>query len=60
MVLRNPIVHENLQKYIFAAKVTISAVKVMEDYFNIKINLNEFGYLMLYFNVALRNLNKKK
>ncbi|GGP07469.1 BglG family transcription antiterminator [Oceanobacillus neutriphilus] len=59
MVLRNPIVHENLQKYIFAAKVTISAVKVMEDYFNIKINLNEFGYLMLYFNVALRNLNKK-
>ncbi|PAV28382.1 hypothetical protein CIL05_17265 [Virgibacillus profundi] len=60
MVLRNPVVHENLQKYLFATKVTISATKVIEDYYDIKINLDEFGYLVLYFNVALRNLRKKK
>ncbi|TQS74251.1 PRD domain-containing protein [Ornithinibacillus gellani] len=60
MVLRNPVVHENLQKYLFATKVAISATKVIEDHYDIKINLDEFGYLVLYFNVALRNLRKKE
>ncbi|MEH7385800.1 BglG family transcription antiterminator [Bacillus sp. JJ1521] len=60
MVLRNPVVHENLQKYLFATKVTISAAKIIEDYYDIKINLDEFGYLVLYFNVALRNIKKKQ
>ncbi|MFB1050034.1 transcription antiterminator [Paraliobacillus sp. JSM ZJ581] len=60
IVLRNPVVHENLQKYLFATKVTISAVKVIEDHYQIEISLEEFGYLALYFNVALRNLRKEK
>ncbi|WP_182199757.1 BglG family transcription antiterminator [Paraliobacillus salinarum] len=60
IVLRNPVVHENLQKYLFATKVTVSAVKVIEDYYHINISLDEFGYLVLYFNVALRNLRKRR
>ncbi|WP_342508615.1 BglG family transcription antiterminator [Sporosarcina sp. FSL K6-2383] len=60
MVIRNPVVHENLQKYIFATKVTISATEIIQNHYDVQINLDEFGYLVLYFNVALRNLQKNK
>ncbi|MFM1654964.1 BglG family transcription antiterminator [Brevibacillus sp. B_LB10_24] len=60
MVIRNPVVHENLQKYIFATKVTISAAAVIQDHYGVTISLDEFGYLLLYFNLALMNLQKKK
>lgn len=60
MVIRNPVVHENLQKYIFATKVTISATEIIQNHYEIQISLEEFGYLVLYFNVALRNLQKNK
>jgi transcriptional antiterminator len=60
MVIRNPVVHENLRKYLFATKVTISATEIIQNTYDVKISLEEFGYLLLYFNVALRNLEKKK
>lgn len=58
MVIRNPVVHENLQKYLFATKVTISATEIIQNEYDVQISLEEFGYLLLYFNVALRNLQK--
>lgn len=60
MVVRNPIIHENLREYLYATKVTISAVAILENHYNVKIGLDEFGYLVFYFNMALFNVLKKK
>ena len=60
LIARNPIVHESIKKYLYATKVTISAVYVIESYYNVKIPLDEFGYLLFYFNMALLNIKKKK
>lgn len=54
LTIRNPLIHRNLREFLFAAKVTISAVAVIEaNYPDITINLDEFGYLLLYFQGAL-------
>lgn len=60
MVIRNPLVHDNLRRYLFATKVTHSAVAVIEQMYNIAIDINEFGYLLLYFNMAIMSLEHKK
>jgi len=60
LIVRNPIIHENLRKYIYAMKVTVSAVAVIESYYQVKIPLDEFGYLLFYFNMALLNLKKSR
>jgi transcriptional antiterminator len=60
LIVRNPIIHENLRKYLYATKVTISAVAIIESYYKVKIPLDEFGYLLFYFNMALLNLKKSR
>lgn len=60
LIVRNPVIHENLRKYLYATKVTVSAVYVIENYYKVSIPLDEFGYLLFYFNMALFNLKKKK
>lgn len=60
LIVRNPIIHENLRKYIYAMKVTVSAVAVIESHYKVKIPLDEFGYLLFYFNMALLNLKKSR
>ncbi|SKC89407.1 BglG family transcription antiterminator [Maledivibacter halophilus] len=60
LIVRNPVIHENLRKYLYATKVTVSAVDVIENYYKVSIPLDEFGYLLFYFNMALFNLKKKK
>lgn len=60
LVVRNPIIHENIREYLYATKVTISAVSILEKYYKVKIGLDEFGYLVFYFNMALFNIRKKK
>lgn len=60
LIVRNPVIHENLRKYLYATKVTVSAVYVIEKYYKVSIPLDEFGYLVFYFNMALFNVKKKK
>lgn len=60
LVVRNPIIHENLRKYLYATKVTISAAAILESHYNVNIGLDEFGYLVFYFNMALSNIKKEK
>ncbi|MBO1265407.1 PRD domain-containing protein [Proteiniclasticum sp. SCR006] len=60
LTARNPMVHESLKKYLYATKVTISAVSVIEEHYSVKIPLDEFGYLLFYFNMALLNLKKER
>lgn len=60
LIVRNPVIHENLRTYLYATKVTVSAVHVIENHYKVSIPLDEFGYLLFYFNMALFNLKKKK
>lgn len=60
MIIRNPLVHDNLRRYLFATKVTHSAVAVIEQMYDVIVDINEFGYLLLYFNMSIMKLEHKK
>ncbi len=60
MVMRNPFVHDNIRRYLFATKVTHSAVEIIEQFYDIEVDENEFGYLLLYFNLSILKQEKKK
>lgn len=52
LTLRNPLLLENNRRYPFAVELTLEAVDVIEQTLQIEIDHNEFGYLVLYFNLA--------
>ena len=60
MIMRNPLVHDNLRRYLFATKVTHSAVNIIESIYKIEVDINEIGYLVLYFNLAICRFDSKK
>lgn len=60
MIIRNPLVYENLRRYLFATKVTHSAVAVIEQMYEVQVDINEFGYLLLYFNMAIIKFEHQK
>lgn len=60
MVIRNPLAHDNLRRYLFATKITYTACMIIENSYDVKIDINEFGYLVLYFNLALCKIENKK
>lgn len=53
MTIRNPLTRDNKRRYLFACKITHSACAVIEQIYNVKVDDNEFGYLLLYFNLAI-------
>lgn len=60
LVIRNPFLQENMRKYLFALKITESAVGIIEIAYQVKIPLDEFGYLMFYFQTALNKLKRRR
>ena len=60
MTIRNTSVIDNKRRYLFATKVTHSACAVIEQYYNVRVDLNEFGYLLLYFNLAITKFEVNK
>ncbi|MFV0255420.1 MAG: BglG family transcription antiterminator [Erysipelotrichaceae bacterium] len=60
MIIRNPLAHENIRRYLFATKITHSAVEIIEHNFDVKVDINEFGYLVLYFNFQINKLKEKQ
>lgn len=60
MVIRNPLVYDNLRRYLFATKVTHSAVAVIEQMYDVEVDIDEFGYLLLYFNMAIIKYEHRK
>ena len=60
MTIRNKTVIDNKRRYLFATKVTHSACAVIEQYYNVQIDLNEFGFLLLYFNLAITKFEVNK
>lgn len=53
MTIRNPLVEENKRRYLFATKVTHSACAIIERFYHVTMCKDEFGYLLLYFNLAI-------
>lgn len=60
MIIRNPLVYDNLRRYLFATKVTHSAVAVIEQMYHVKVDIDEFGYLLLYFNMVIIKFEHRK
>ncbi|RJV77676.1 transcription antiterminator [Eubacterium sp. AF19-17] len=59
LTLRNPLLLENNRRYQFAVELTLEAVDVIEEELQIEIDHNEFGYLVLYFNLALNRYQSR-
>ena len=60
MCMRNTLVYDNLRRYQFATKVSVCAVKIIEYIYQIKVNIMELGYLVLYFNYAIHKIESRK
>ena len=60
MIMRNPMRHDVLQNYLLATMITLEAAQWIEEYFDVRMDDNEFGYLVLYFNVALNDGNPRR
>jgi len=60
LVIRNPLLQDNMRKYLFALKITESAVYILENNYDVTIPLDEFGYLMLYFQNALNRIKENR
>ncbi|MEF3840541.1 BglG family transcription antiterminator [Enterococcus faecalis] len=62
LVIRNPSVFHFFREYLFAAKITITAIKIIEKKLTKKkIPIDEYGFYILYFQAMLsRHITKKK
>lgn len=61
MTLRNIQSYEYFRKYILAFLMTKEVYKVIDKRYSLKIDVNEYSFLVLYFNLAIeRELKKKK
>lgn len=59
LTLRNPLLLENNRRYQFAVEIALEAADVIEERLHIEIDNNEFGYLVLYFNLALNRYQSR-
>lgn len=57
--MRNPLCVETIRRYQFAVEICLEVVDEIEKEFDIKIDKNEFAYLVLYFNLALSKAKQK-
>ena len=60
MIIRNPLVKDNMRRYLFATKMTHSACEVISQIYGMDVDINEFGYLLLYFNLAVTRFEVTK
>ena len=58
MVMRNSQKYEILSKYFCSVHVTLFIAKIIEERFSVRMNQNEFAYLVLYTNL-LFNFNEE-
>ena len=47
LIVRHPLLFENLRRYLFATKVAHSASGIIEKLFGVRMDNNEFAYLVL-------------
>ena len=58
IVLRNALGQQVFRDFVFASKISISASKIIEYYYQIKVPLHEFSYIVLFFQSALNMMEK--
>lgn len=58
--LYNALVMSYFRDYVFATKITLSVIKILEDYLNEIIPIDEYGDFILFFQIALENSNSEK
>lgn len=51
LVMRNPMIYDFLNKYLFSTHITMMISDILEQNFNVRMNKNEFAYLVLYTNL---------
>lgn len=51
LVMRNPLIYDALNKYLFSTHITMLISDIIEKNFNVRMNKNEFAYLTLYTNL---------
>lgn len=57
--VRNAQAHEQKREFLMAARITKTAVEIIEKNYGISVEENEEGFLILYFNLALYRMNMK-
>ena len=60
LIVRNPLLFENLRRYLFATKVAHSASGIIEKLFGVQMDNNEFAYLVPAFNMIISTHEKRK
>lgn len=62
LTLRNPMIQLNLQRYPYAFELSLVAANIINESYNIELDMNEISYIMLYFNLGINRvfLNEKK
>lgn len=60
LIVRNPLLFENLRRYLFATKVAHSASGIIEKLFGVQMDHNEFAYMVPAFHMAIGNHAKRK
>lgn len=60
LIMRNPLVVKNATNYLYASVITACFCEHLCSFYNIEIDKNEFGYLVLYFNMSLRRITSKR
>lgn len=56
LVMRNPLAIENSTRYFYSSQISAFACDFLSKQYGIAIDTNEFGYLILYFNLALMRI----
>ena len=59
LTMRNPLCLETLRRYQYAVEICLEVVDEIEKEYDIKIDKNEFAYLVLYFNLELSRAQHK-
>lgn len=60
LIVRNPLLFENLRRYLFATKMAHSASGIIEKLFGVQMDNNEFAYLVPAFNLFISAHEKRK
>lgn len=60
LIVRNPLLFENLRRYLFATKVAHSASGIIERIFGVEMDNNEFAYLVPVFNMMISTHENRK
>lgn len=57
---KNKVEYNYLRRYLFAVKITMSVVEIIDRFYNLELGLDEFMLLVYYFNTIIMNQQRTK